>query len=35
MARIKAGVNKRKRHNKVLKAASGYYGARSTEFKSQ
>ena len=34
MARIKAGVNKRKRHNKVLKAASGYYGARSTEFKS-
>lgn len=29
MARVKRGVVARKRHNKVLKQAKGYYGARS------
>lgn len=29
MARVKRGVQKRQRHNKVLKQAKGYYGARS------
>lgn len=33
MARIKGGVNKRKRHTKVLKAAKGYYGAKSKQFR--
>jgi large subunit ribosomal protein L20 len=29
MARVKRGVIARKRHKKILKAAKGYYGARS------
>lgn len=33
MARIKGGVNKQKRHTKVLKAAKGYYGAKSKQFR--
>lgn len=33
MARVKRGVQARKRHKKVLKAARGYYGARSRTYK--
>ncbi|MCL2513349.1 MAG: 50S ribosomal protein L20 [Oscillospiraceae bacterium] len=33
MARIKGAVATRKRRNKVLKAAKGYYGSKSTLFK--
>ena len=33
MARVKRGVNTRYKHKKVLKAAKGYYGARSKLFK--
>ena len=33
MARVKRGVTVRKRHKKVLKAAKGYYGARSRTYK--
>jgi large subunit ribosomal protein L20 len=33
MARVKRGVTSRKRHKKVLKAAKGYYGARSRTIK--
>ena len=33
MARVKRGVNAKKRHNKVLKQAKGYYGAKSKLFK--
>ena len=33
MARIKGGANAKKRHNKVLKAAKGYYGARSKQYR--
>ena len=33
MARVKRGVSTRKRHNKVLKAAKGYYGSKSKLFK--
>ncbi|MBN2646242.1 MAG: 50S ribosomal protein L20 [Thiotrichales bacterium] len=33
MARVKRGVIARRRHNKVLKAAKGYYGMRSTVFR--
>ena len=33
MARVKRGVQARKRHKKVLKAAKGYYGARSRVFR--
>lgn len=33
MARIKGAVMSRKRRNKVLKAAKGYYGAKSKHFK--
>ena len=29
MARVKGGVNAKKRHKKVLKQAKGYYGAKS------
>lgn len=29
MARVKKGVNAKKRHKRVLKQASGYYGAKS------
>lgn len=33
MARVKRGVNTKKRHNKVLKQAKGYYGAKSKLFR--
>lgn len=33
MARVKRGVQARRRHKKVLKAAKGYYGARSRTYK--
>ena len=33
MARVKRGVNTKKRHKKVLKQAKGYYGAKSKLFK--
>lgn len=33
MVRVKRGVTQRKRHNKVLKAAKGYRGGRSTLFR--
>lgn len=33
MARVKRGVTARARHKKVMKAAKGYYGARSRVFR--
>ena len=33
MARIKGGLNARKRHNRVLKLAKGYRGARSKQYR--
>jgi large subunit ribosomal protein L20 len=33
MARVKRGVQARRRHKKVLKAAKGYYGARSRVYR--
>ena len=33
MARIKGGLNAKKKHNKVLKAAKGYRGARSKQYR--
>ncbi len=33
MARIKGGLNARRRHNKVLKLAKGYRGARSKQYR--
>ncbi len=33
MARIKGGVGARKRHNRVLKLAKGYRGARSKQYR--
>ena len=33
MARIKGGANAKKRHNKVLKDAKGYRGARSKQYR--
>jgi large subunit ribosomal protein L20 len=33
MARVKRGVQARRRHKKVLKQAQGYYGARSRIFR--
>jgi large subunit ribosomal protein L20 len=33
MARVKRGVQARRRHKKVLKQAKGYYGARSRIFR--
>ena len=33
MARVKRGLMTRKRHNRVLEAAKGYYGARHRQFK--
>ena len=33
MARIKKGVNARKKHKKILKLAKGYYGQKSKVFK--
>ncbi|NLP35182.1 MAG: 50S ribosomal protein L20 [Clostridiales bacterium] len=33
MARVKGGLNARKKHNKVLKLAKGYRGARSKQYR--
>ena len=33
MARIKRGMNARKKHNRVLKLAKGYRGARSKQYR--
>ncbi len=33
MARIKGGQNRREKHNKVLKMAKGYRGARSKQYR--
>ena len=33
MARIKGGLNAKKRHNRTLKLAKGYRGARSKQYK--
>ena len=33
MARIKGGLNAKKKHNKVLKEAKGYRGARSKQYR--
>ena len=33
MARVKGGVGARKRHNRVLKLAKGYRGARSKQYR--
>ena len=33
MARIKGGLNAKKRHNRVLKLAKGYRGARSKQYR--
>jgi large subunit ribosomal protein L20 len=33
MARVKGGVNAKKRHKKILKAAKGFYLSRRTTFK--
>ena len=33
MARVKKGINARKRHRKILKQAKGFYGAKSKIFR--
>ena len=33
MARIKGGMNAKKKHNRTLKLAKGYRGARSTQYR--
>ena len=33
MARVKGGTNSKKRHNRILKLAKGYRGAKSKQFK--
>ena len=33
MARVKGGLNAKKKHNRVLKLAKGYIGARSKQYK--
>ena len=33
MARIKGGLNAKKKHNRVLKMAKGYRGARSKQYR--
>ena len=33
MSRVKGGASSHARHRKVVKAAKGYYGARSTNFR--
>ena len=33
MARVKGGLNAKKRHNRVLKLAKGYRGARSNQYR--
>ena len=32
MARVKGGLNAKKKHNRVLKMAKGYRGARSKQY---
>ncbi len=34
MARVKGALTSRKRHKRTLKAAKGFYGARSTQYRS-
>ena len=34
MARVKGALNSRKRHKRTLRAAKGFYGARSTQYRS-
>lgn len=33
MARVKKAVNAKKRHNKILKLAKGYFGAKSKQYR--
>ncbi len=33
MARVKRALNAKKKHKKILKLAKGYYGAKSTQYK--
>ncbi len=33
MARVKGGLNAKKKHNRVLKLAKGYQGARSKQYR--
>lgn len=33
MARVKKGLNARKKHKKILKLAKGFYGAKSKQFR--
>ena len=33
MARVKGGLNAKKRHNRTLKLAKGYRGARSKQYR--
>ena len=33
MSRVKGGVKTHARHRKIVKQAAGYYGARSTNFR--
>ena len=33
MARVKGGMNAKQKHNKVLKLAKGYRGARSKQYR--
>ena len=33
MARVKGGFNAKKKHNRVLKLAKGYRGARSKQYR--
>jgi large subunit ribosomal protein L20 len=33
MARVKGGLNAKRKHNRVLKLAKGYYGARSKQYR--
>ena len=33
MARVKGGMNARKKHNRVLRLAKGYRGARSKQYR--
>ena len=33
MARVKGGMNAKKKHNRVLKLAKGYRGARSKQYR--
>ena len=33
MARVKGGMNARRKHNKILKLAKGYRGARSKQYR--